>query len=244
MVSYPLELGNRVVKYLRTFLFFAGLIPFTIVAGVLAAPALLSKKATWCVADIWVGFTLHWLRLTCGITSHTKGAQGLPFHQVIYASKHQSAWDTLMLWRTLPRPLFILKRELYLIPFFGWYLWRSDQIAINRADRRKAMEQIVAQAGQAKKSNRPIVIFPEGTRGKPDAPTTYHSGVAKLSAALGWPVIPVALNAGKFWPKRPLWKTPGAATMEFLPPMHVCGDDKAAWMQELKERIDLASRAL
>jgi len=232
------------VSKLRTILFFIGLIPFTLMAGIVAAPTLLSQKATWFVADIWAGLTLFWLRVTCGIRSEVRGAGALPSANIIYASKHQSAWDTLMLWRTLKRPLFILKRELYWIPFFGWYLWRSGQIAINRAERRKAMEQIIAQAGEAQKANRPIVIFPEGTRGKPYADTTYHSGVAKLSEALAWPVIPVALNAGKFWPKRPLWKTPGTAIMEFLPKMDACKGDKTSWMAELKARIENACKLL
>jgi 1-acyl-sn-glycerol-3-phosphate acyltransferase len=232
------------MKKLRTILFFALWLPITFVFGIAFAPALLHKKLVWAVADIWSWFTLWCLRIICGITSEVRGGDALPSSQVIYASKHQSAWDTLMLWRALNRPLFILKRELYWIPFFGWYLWRSDQIAINRADPKKAMEQILQHAQSARKQGRPVVIFPEGTRGKPYAQTTYHSGVAKLSAALQWPVIPVALNAGKFWPKKPIWKTPGNAIIQFLPPIPVCGDDKAAWMQQLKEKIELASRAL
>lgn len=227
-----------------TILFFAGLIPVTVVLGLAGAPALLHRRLVWAVADLWVAFTLCWLRVTCGIRSQLRGGESLPRAQVIYASKHQSAWDTLMLWRSLPRPLFILKRELYLIPFFGWYLWRSGQIAINRAARREAMEQIIRQTQDARCSGRPIVIFPEGTRGLPDADTIYRGGVAKLSQALGWPVIPVALNAGKFWPKRPVWKTAGTAVMQFLPAMPTCADDKDAWLAALKTQIDSASRAL
>lgn len=232
------------MKKLRTILFFTGLIPFTAILGIIAAPSLLHRKLVWAVADIWSGFTLFWLRIACNITSEVRGAEALPTGNAIYASKHQSAWDTLMLWRTLNRPLFILKRELYFIPFFGWYLWRSGQIAINRAERRKALEQIISQTQHTQKSGRPIVIFPEGTRGKPGADTTYHSGVAKLSGALGWNVIPVALNAGKFWPKRPLWKTSGNAVMQFLPALSPCTGNKNEWMQELKSKIDLASGKL
>ncbi|MBN8543740.1 MAG: 1-acyl-sn-glycerol-3-phosphate acyltransferase [Alphaproteobacteria bacterium] len=232
------------MSILRTLVFFALWLPFTALLGIVAAPALVHTKLVWWVADFWSGVTLLWLRLSCNITSEVRGAESLPREKAIFASKHQSAWDTLMLWRTLNRPLFILKRELYWIPFFGWYLWRSNQIAINRADRKKAMEQILSQVQNAKNSGRPIVIFPEGTRGKVGADTTYHSGVAKLSAALGWPVIPVALNAGKFWPKRPVWKTSGHAVMQFLPALAACGEDKHAWMKQLKEQIELASRAL
>lgn len=233
------------MKQLRTLLFFAGLIPVTLILGIAASPLLISRRATWFVADIWARFTLLWLRITCGIRSEVRGGGSLPT-QAIYASKHQSAWDTMMLWRTLDRPLFILKEELYLIPFFGWYLWRCGAIAINRKERRKALEQIITQTQDAKKAGRPIVIFPEGTRGKPGAETTYHSGVAKVSAALGWSVIPVALNAGKFWPKKPIWKTPGTAILQFLPAMQPSNGkgDKDVWMQELKSKIDSASAAL
>lgn len=231
------------MNQLRTLLFFAGLIPVTLIMGIAASPLLISRRTTWFIADLWASFTLIWLRIACGITSEVRYGEVLPT-QAIYASKHQSAWDTLMLWRTLNRPLFILKKELYLIPFFGWYLWRCGAIAINRTEPRKALEHIIAQTQDAKKIGRPIVIFPEGTRGKPGAETTYHSGVAKLSAALNWPVIPVALNAGKFWPKKPIWKTPGHAIIQFLPAIQPCGGDKHAWMNELKTRIDSASAAL
>ena len=229
---------------LRTALFFAGWVPLTLALGIGALPALLRMEWTWRAADLWSEATLRWLRLACGIRSECRGGNDLPQHRVIYASKHQSAWDTLMLWRTLHRPQFILKRELYLIPIFGWYLWRSGQIAINRAARKEAMAIIIARAQEAKRSARPLVIFPEGTRGKVGAVTTYRGGVAKLSHALGWPVIPVALNAGKFWPKRPIWKTPGTAVMEFLPPLPPCGEDKEAWLADLKQRIEEASARL
>lgn len=232
------------MSMVRTLIFFALWVPFTIILCVAAAPALLHTKLVWWVADFWSWFTLCWLRISCKITSEIRGGEELPRTQVIYASKHQSAWDTIVLWHILHRPLFILKRELYWIPFFGWYLWRSNQIAINRADRKKAMEQIVQQVQRAKKSGRPVVIFPEGTRGKVGANTTYHRGVAKLSAALGWAVIPVALNSGKFWPKRPIWKTPGHAIIEFLPPIPACGADKHAWMAALQQSIEGATSQL
>ena len=229
---------------LRTLLFFVLWLPLTAVYGVLALPALFSTRLTWRVADGWCWLTLFWLRLACNIHSECRGGEHLPRTRVIYASKHQSAWDTLMLWRCLNRPQFILKRELYWIPFFGWYLWRSEQIGINRRARKEAMATIIARAQEARRSERPLVIFPEGTRGKVGAQTLYHGGVAKLSYALQWPVIPVALNAGKFWPKRPIWKTPGTAVMEFLPPLPPCGEDKEAWLAELKRRIEEASARL
>jgi 1-acyl-sn-glycerol-3-phosphate acyltransferase len=229
---------------LRTLLFFVLWLPLSAAIGMLALPALASTRLTWRVADGWCWLTLGWLRVACGIYSECRGGEALPRTRVIYASKHQSAWDTLMLWRCLNRPQFILKRELYWIPFFGWYLWRSEQIAINRRARKEAMATIIARAQEARRSARPLVIFPEGTRGKVGAETLYHGGVAKLSHALGWPVIPVALNAGKFWPKRPIWKKPGTAVMEFLPMLPACGEDKAAWLAVLKERIETASAKL
>lgn len=244
MAAHPFLYWGGGVNRLRTAVFFAGWVPMTLALGVLALPALLRMAWTWRAADVWCAATLLWLRLSCGIHSECRGGESLPQHQVIYASKHQSAWDTLMLWRILNRPQFILKRELYWIPIFGWYLWRSGQIAINRADRKEAMAIITTRMQEARRSGRPLVIFPEGTRGAVGAHTTYRGGVAKISHALGWPVIPVALNAGKFWPKRPIWKTPGTAVMEFLPLLPPCGDDKEAWLADLKARIETASARL
>lgn len=224
---------------LRTAAFFLGWTLATLAVGLFAFPALLSQKLAWRVSRAWAGFTLAWLRITCGITSVVEGR---PETHLI-ACNHQSAWDTLMLFRLLGNPAFVLKRELYLIPIFGWFLWRTGQIAIDRSDGRSAYAQIEKQATPILADGRTIIVFPEGTRVRPGAHKQWRSGIARISGMLQLPVTPAALNAGWFWPKHSLVKRPGTAVLKFLPPMPVC-EDQAAWMQQLETTIQKEATAL
>jgi 1-acyl-sn-glycerol-3-phosphate acyltransferase len=225
---------------LRTAAFFIGWIAVTAGIGILGIPTLLSQKLTWRMASLWVCFTLLWLRITCGVRSEV---QGQPASQLV-ACKHQSAWDTLMMWRIFGNPVFVLKRELYWIPVFGWYLWRTGQIGINRSDGRSAYEQIEKQAGRVLAQGRSIVMFPEGTRVRIGDKKPYRSGIARVSALLQLPVTPAALNAGLFWPKVSLLKRPGRAVLKFLAPVPVCGNDPVQWMQQLETRIESETQQL
>lgn len=225
----------------RTFFFFAGWIALTLAMGVAGLPVLLlPQRCIWKFNGCWALLTLGWLRLTCGVRGKTIGA---PEGHLI-ACKHQSAWDTMALWRVLGNPVFVLKRELYMIPIFGWYLWRSGQIAIDRKDGRSAYEQIEKQAPKVLAQGRSIVMFPEGTRVKIGEKKPYRGGIARVSAMLKLPVVPAALNAGLYWPKHTLIKRPGLAVLKFLPPVPVCGSDAAAWMKELETRIESESAEL
>lgn len=218
----------------RTMLFFVGWVAMTLIGGTIVLPAILSQRAIWVVNGWWTRLTLGWLRLTCGITSTR---HGLPTTALI-ACKHQSAWDTLMLVCALGNPAFVLKRELYLIPIFGWFLWRSGQIAIDRSRGREAYAQIERQAKRIRAQGRPIIIFPEGTRVPVGQHKPYRSGIARISAMLKLDVTPVAVNAGLFWPKKSLLKKPGEAVIAFLDPMPACGDDIHGWMHQLETTIE------
>lgn len=226
---------------LRTILFFIGWVTGTLAMGLAGLPVmLLPQRCIWAFNGAWVGFTLGWLRLTCGIHGEVRGeAAGQ-----LVACKHQSAWDTLALWRRLKNPVFVLKRELYWIPVFGWYLWRSGQIAINRSDGRSAYDQIAKQAPKLLAQGRTIVMFPEGTRVRIGHYKPYRSGIARVSSMLKLAVVPAALNAGLYWPKHTLLKFPGRPVLQFLPTMPVCGEDQATWMKQLETTIETESKRL
>jgi 1-acyl-sn-glycerol-3-phosphate acyltransferase len=234
---------DRIIVW-RTVLFFIGWISFTIALGILALPTLLSRQATWIAARFWVKISLFWLRISCSITSEARGLEHLGGARII-ASKHQSAWDTLMLWSLLKNPVFVLKRELYWIPIFGWYLWRTGQIGINRRKPKGAIERIAASMEVYGEQGRTLVIFPEGTRIPPGKTRAFHAGIARISAAMQQPVVPAVLNAGLFWPKCPLWKRPGHAVIEFLPPLPASpADDFKPWIAELERVINGATERL
>lgn len=229
---------------LRTALFFLGLAGWTITIGILALPTMISRRAVWCAAYVWARGTLAWLHVACGISSHVEGAEHLSSARII-ASRHQSAWDTLILWCTLKNPMFVLKRELYLIPIFGWYLWRTGQIGIDRANPKGAMERIITALNAPQHQQRTLVIFPEGTRTPPGVHRAFRAGIGKISAATQLPVVPAALNAGLFWPKRPLIKKPGRARIQFLPPVAPpTMDGITAWVQSLQQAIETRCQAL
>lgn len=230
---------------IRSAIFILGWTLITLICGVLFLPALISQRATWFVSSIWAHITLAWLRMACGIRSQVRGREHLKSGTLV-ASKHQSTWDTLMLWNVLGNPAFILKRSLYFIPIFGWYLARGGHIGIDRKSGRNAMRTILDAAPKILAQGRGLVIFPEGTRLRPDQQKPFHLGVARLSRDLQLPVTPVALNAGKFWPKftHSLRKTPGTAVLEFLPPVAPCGDDQQAWIHNLQNTMNERSAAL
>jgi len=140
-------------------------------------------------------------------------------------------------------PAIVLKRELMMIPFYGWYLWKAGMIAIDRAAGASALKRMVASSEQVAGEGRAIVIFPEGTRTAPGVQHPYQPGVAALYRQLGLPLVPVAVNSGVFWGRRRFAKRPGRITIEILPPIPPGGDRRAV-MAELESRIETATARL
>lgn len=228
---------------IRTAIFLIGWTVMTVICGVLFLPALISQRATWAFSRAWAKATLAWLRISCGIHSHVRGREHLQPGNLI-ASKHQSTWDTIMMWDLLGNPAFVLKRSLYLIPIFGWYLARGGNIGIDRRAGRNAMRTILEAAPRLVAQGRTLVIFPEGTRMRTGQEKPFHRGVVKISKALQMPVTPVALNAAKFWPKFTvtLRKTPGDAVLEFMPAMPPANDE--SWLAQLQQTINERTQLL
>lgn len=224
----------------RTTIFFIGWIVGTMVFGFAAVPLLLSQRMVWVFNAFWVRFTLLWLHVSVGLRTEVMGAA----QTALVGCKHQSAWDTIVLCRHFYNPVFVLKRELYWIPIFGWFLWRSGQIAINRRDGRNAYDQIAKQAPALLAQGRTMIMFPEGTRVRVGDKKPYRTGIARVSTMLNLPVTPAALNAGLFWPKYTLLKRPGKATLKFLPPIPVCGNDATEWMKQVEAAIEEETAAL
>lgn len=226
---------------LRTILFYAFWIIGTVAMGAFGLLLMpLPRRFIWRFNAWWARYTVWCLRVTCGVRSTVEGVVQGP----VIASKHQSTLDTMVLWYTLKNPVFVLKRELYLVPIFGWFLWRSGQIAINRSKGRTAFEQILAQAPALIAQGRTLVVFPEGTRVRVGDHKPMRTGIARISAALQLPVTPIGLNCGLFWPKHSLLKKPGHARLHFMEPVPACGEDSAVWMQELETRINTRSQQL
>lgn len=179
------------------------------------------------------------LKAVCHIDYKVEGFEHLRKNRPgIIMSKHQSTWETFFLPLIFHDPAIIIKRQLLLIPFFGWGLAISDPIAINRSNKSSAMQQIIAKGKRALAANRSILIFPEGTRVAPGHIGYYRLGGARLAAATGAPIIPVAHNAGRAWPRRKFIKQPGTITMVIGPLIESEGKTAEALLAETKDWIE------
>lgn len=227
---------------MRSYIFNVFFYGWTTVLCIVAIPLLLAPPR-YCRAlgRFWVRTTFALLAAIVGLRYRVEGQQNIPDGPAIFASKHQSAWDTFAFPVILPHPVYVLKQELVRIPIWGWLLNRSGVIPVDRAAGPAALRNMVNRAREV--LPRPIVIFPEGTRAAPGESLRYHAGVAALYRNLAVPVVPVALNSGCYWPRRSRPRRGGTITVEFLPPIEP-GLDRSTFMTELKTRIEDASARL
>lgn len=224
----------NLVFYLYTFVL--------VLAGLPALP-FLSPAATRRYARTWMAGALRILATVAGLEVVFVGLERIPAGPVIFASKHQSALDTLVFHLVRTDVIYGLKQELRRIPLFSLYLARIGCIFVDRGGAARALKSLVRGARTAVAQGLSLVIFPEGTRRPLGAPPDYKSGVAALYAALGVPVVPVALNTGLFWPRRSFLKRPGRAVVEMLEPIPP-GLDREAFMALLEERIETRQKVL
>jgi 1-acyl-sn-glycerol-3-phosphate acyltransferase len=180
-----------------------------------------------------------WLaRVVCGIRYEVRGLENLPKTPVIVMAKHQSAWETIALPILLPPQVIVLKRELLMIPFFGWGMRMLSPIAINRKAGKEALKQIVAQGRDRLARGFWVLIFPEGTRIKPGETGRYGIGGAWLATHTQTPILPIALNAGEVWPKNALLKRPGTITLSIGPVIESTGLKADELNQKVRDWIE------
>lgn len=201
-------------------------------------PAGIRRFAAFWMRGIHLG-----LRSIAGLDHRIQGLEHLPPGPCIIASKHQSSFETLLFHTIRPDLAIGLKEELTRIPLFGWYLKLAGNIAIDRGGAAKAMRSLIKGAEAAVAAGLSILIFPEGNRRPVGAPPDYKPGVAALYKALDVPVVPVALDSGRFWARRSFAKQPGTITVRFLEPIPP-GLDRQSFMRLLEERIETATTAL
>ena len=181
---------------------------------VMPRAAIVSIARAWARSSIWL------LRVVCNVKVEYRGLEKISAGPLIVASKHQSMWETFALLQFFDQPLYILKRELTWIPFFGWYLIKAGMLGVNRGAGGRALLKMVRQASEeVRHGGRQLIIFPEGTRRPVDAPPQYKPGVAQLYASCHVSCLPVALNSGLFWPRRTFMRYPGTLVVEFLDPV-------------------------
>jgi 1-acyl-sn-glycerol-3-phosphate acyltransferase len=229
---------------LRSSLFNLVFFAWTALLGIAALPMLLAPRAAVMgLGRLWSWTVLELARLVAGIDYELRGAEHLPHAPAIIAMKHQSAWDTAAAPALFGDAAIVVKRELLLIPCYGWYVRRAGMIPIDRGGGGAALRAMLRQARRVVTEGRPIVIFPEGTRTAVGARRGYHPGVAALYTQLGLPVVPVAVNSGLFWPRRSFLKRPGRIVVEALAPLPP-GLERRTFIAELQSRIETATERL
>jgi 1-acyl-sn-glycerol-3-phosphate acyltransferase len=168
----------------------------------------------------WARMNVFALKVICGLTYEVQGRENIPNDAAVIICKHQSTWETLALQCIFPQQVWVLKRELLRIPFFGWGLAMLEPIAINRSARKQAMQQVIDQGTKRLQDGRWVVVFPEGTRIAPGKMGKFKLGGARLALAAKRSVVPVAHNAGEFWPKHSFLKHPGKITVVIGEPIY------------------------
>ncbi|HIL92031.1 MAG TPA: 1-acyl-sn-glycerol-3-phosphate acyltransferase [Cycloclasticus sp.] len=200
---------NLFILGFRSVLFFV----FQVVTLFVFAPLVLlsfpfSYSVRYSIASAWAKLVIKGLKVICNLDFNVIGSENIKGNGIIFC-KHQSAWETFALQVMFPEQCWVLKRELLWIPLFGWALALIQPIAIDRSKKSKSFRQIIKQGTERLESGRWVVIFPEGTRIAPGEKGKYMVGGALLAEKSGYPVIPVAHNAGEFWRRKAFIKYPG-----------------------------------
>lgn len=200
--------------------------------------------ARYRVITLWSRLIIRSAQAVCGIRYRVLGAERIPRRPFIVLSKHQSAWETLAFQIIFPPQVWVVKRELLWLPLFGWGLAMLSPIAIDRGSGPRALRQMLEQGRDRLARGFCIVIFPEGTRVAPGERRRYQPGGAWLAAATGAPIVPVAHNAGRVWPRNAFLKRPGTVTVRIGPSIDPAGRDADTlnamaeqWIEEQQKEL-------
>jgi len=226
-------------------------ITFALLTAIFSILVCLSRpfgyKASWFWAKGWTHSVLTSLRILCGIHIHIEGQEHLPKEPCVVMAKHQSALETIAMPMLIPPYVWILKRELFYIPLFGWALWILDAIAIRRGNPREAIKQVNTQGINFLQQGKWVVIFPEGTRSEVGTAGDYKPGGISLAQKASVGILPMAHNAGAYWSKHAFIKKPGTVTIRFLPfisAQDVQDSKRGELMTQLQQEIEQHSLEL
>jgi 1-acyl-sn-glycerol-3-phosphate acyltransferase len=182
-----------------------------------------------------------------GIRPQVVGLENMPQEPCVILSKHQSAWETMTLQDYVPKGaycVFVLKKELLRVPLIGWGLGAMKMISIDRSAGKEALDKVVEQGRERLKSGFYVIIFPEGTRVAPGTTKRYKAGGAYLATRVGCKVVPVAHDAGEFWPRQAFLKRPGTVTLSIGPAFDATGMSEAEVNRRAEEWIETEMRRI
>ncbi len=222
---------------IRSLIFNILFILWTLFISTFGLPFLFIKNIRFYPCRLWSYITVIMLKYIVNITHTVKGSENIIDGNVIYASKHQSAWETMIFYTLIKQPCYVLKKELLYLPFFNLFLLLLQMIPIDRKASSTALKKIINNTKIRLAENRSVIIFPEGTRANFDSKTKVQAGIVALYEKCNVDVIPVTLNAGKFWSKNGFIKYPGNITIEIFPAIK-CGLNKKEFKEILENYLD------
>ena len=237
----------RPKNYVGSALLFLGIFSTATIIGILLILGILTTfKIRWKLGHAWCAVIRWMTRVFCGLTYEIQGLENIdPKQTAIIFSNHQSAWETLALRYILPPHSVVIKRELLYLPIWGWSLLTLKSIVINRKNQRAALRALLEQGSRYLNEGLWVLIFPEGTRAGAREVLKFNIGGAMLAHKTGFPIIPVAHNAGDFWPRYSFLKYPGVIKLKIGPAIetkgHKAGDINAeaeAWINQAMKEMD------
>ena len=238
--------GNKFTATLRGLVFNSVYVTSLVThcsVGLILSPFLTSRQYYWYISR-WVNFLSWSLRVFCGIDYKVSGLENIPGSPCVVVSNHQSSWETYFLQRYFFPQSIVLKKELTLIPVFGWALNGLKPISIDRGKKQNALKQIIYQGKERLNRNMWILIFPEGTRVPIGETRPHFAGGAMLAIKAGVPILPLAHNAGLYWPAHQLQKNPGTINVVIGKPIDTTGKSPKDltleiqhWMEEAKAQL-------
>jgi len=190
------------------------------------------------IISVWARLMMLALDHLCGIKFRVIGAENIPSEPCVILSKHQSAWETFAFQLIFPPQVYVIKRELLWIPFFGWGLAMCSPIAINRGAGPRAARQMLSQGKDRLARGFCVIVYPEGTRVAPGTRGKYQSSGSAIAIHAGVPVLPVAHNAGRCWRRNAFLKLPGTITVSIGPPLNSTGRKADALTREVETWIE------
>lgn len=224
---------------IRSILYFLGIIPLTIFFVTLSLLIVfLPFKRRYKIVSGWAWSNVWWVKVTCGLSYRLHGKENIPEEASIIMCNHQSTWETLALQFIFPPQVWVLKKELLWIPVFGWGLATLNPIAIDRNAGRKALRQVVEQGKERLKKGAWVTIFPEGTRIPIGKTRRYGKSGGVLAEESGALIVPVAHNAGLFWPRNSFLKKPGVIDIHIGKPIKTKGKDADQIIEEVRLWIE------
>lgn len=201
-------------------------------------------RATYRGVLVWVDWTLALLERLCGLTYEVDGLDNLPSASSVILMKHSSSWETIAQLKLFPMQTWVMKRELLWAPVLGWVIFFLRPIAIRRGGGRSAVDQVIKQGLERLRSGLSVIIFPEGTRVPAGQTRRYGLSGTLLAQAAGQPVVPVAHNAGEYWPRRGWLKRPGTIRVVVGKPIPTADRDPRSVNQEAQNWIEAQLAAM